>query len=227
MVTSAFSFGFIPKDLNHTIITLVPKIQSPKYMYFLRPISLCCTLYKVISKVIVSRIRPYLKQWISPNQVSFVPGRHISDNVMITYEILHKCRMTKGHKGYLVWKIDLSKAYDKLNWDFILQVPYELQIPPLLSKLIMSCVSSTSFQVILNGDLSETFYAGRGVRQGDPVPLHFCFVYGKVSHLIQVATDLGLWKPIKSSQTGPRVSHLFFADDLILFAEASTEQASV
>lgn len=169
LITDAFSSGVIPKGWNHTLLTLVPKTQSPKDMNLFRPISLCCTLYKVISKVIVSRIRPFLKKWISPDQVSFVPGRHISDNIMITQEILHKCRMTKGNKGNLVWKIDLSKAYDKLNWDFIPQVLYELKIPPLLSKFIMSCVSSASFQVILNGDLSEEFCAGRGVRQGDPL----------------------------------------------------------
>lgn len=99
----------------------------------------------MVSKVIVSRLRPFLKHWISPNQVSFVPGRHILDNIMITQEILHKCRISKEKKGYMVRKINLSKAYDKLNWDFIQQVIYELQISPFLSKLIMSYITSSSF----------------------------------------------------------------------------------
>ncbi|XP_061993910.1 uncharacterized protein LOC133711840 [Rosa rugosa] len=228
IVTNAFIEGRIPEGLNHTLITLVPKVQGPKHMHLFRPISLCCTVYKIITKIIVSRIRPFLKKWISPNQVSFVPGRHISDNVMVTQEILHKCRYAKGKKGFLVWKIDLSKAYDKLNWNFINQVLYELQIPDQLTKLIMHCITSPSFQVILNGDLSDKFSAGRGVRQGDPLsPYIFVLCMEKLSHLIHSATEVGQWKPIQSSQSGPLVSHLFFADDIILFAEASTTQAKV
>lgn len=228
LVSTAFSTGTIPEGLNHTLITLVPKIQSPKHMHLFRPISLCCTVYKVITKIIVSRIRPYLIKWISPNQASYVPGRHIADNIMITQEILHKCRVTHGNKGFLVWKIDLSKAYDKLNWNFIEQVLYELQLPPLLTKLIMHCISSASFQITINGDLSDKFCAGRGIRQGDPLsPYIFVLCMEKLSHLIQSAIEVGEWKPIKSSMNGPYVSHLFFADDLILFAEASTQQAKV
>jgi hypothetical protein len=102
LVTSAFSSGCIPKGLNHSLLTLIPKTHSPKHMHLFRPISLCCTIYKVITKVIVARIRPFLQQWISPNQVSYVPGRNISDNIMITQEILHKCKITKGEKSFLV-----------------------------------------------------------------------------------------------------------------------------
>lgn len=100
----------IPQGLNHILITLVPKIQSPKYMYLFWPISLCSTLYKIIIKIIVSRIRPFLRQWIRPCQVSFVPDRHMSYNILITREILHKkCRYTNGKKGYMVWKLIYQK----------------------------------------------------------------------------------------------------------------------
>ncbi|XP_062007342.1 uncharacterized protein LOC133724594 [Rosa rugosa] len=218
----------IPDGLNDTLITLVPKTESPKHMHLFRPISLCSTLYKIISKIIVARIRPILTSWISPNQVSFVPGRHISDNILITQEILHKCRTTKGKKGFMVWKIDLSKAYDKLRWSFIHQVLTELMIPDSLTKLIMHCITSTTFQVIVNGDLSSKLSAGRGVRQGDPLsPYIFVLCMENLSHLIQSAVEVGQWKPIQSSKSGPFVSHLFFADDLILFAEASTTQTRV
>ncbi|KAL6202861.1 hypothetical protein ACLB2K_026565 [Fragaria x ananassa] len=119
VVKQAFSSGIIPAGLNHTLITLVPKISAPKHMHLFRPISLCCTVYKIISKIIVDRIRPMLKKWISPNQVSFVPGRQISDNIMIAQEILHKCKNAKGTKGFMAWKVDLSKAYDRLNWNLL------------------------------------------------------------------------------------------------------------
>lgn len=145
----------------------------------------------MITKVIVARIRPFLQKWISPNQVSFVPGRHISDNIMVTQEILHKCRLAKGEKGFIIWKIDLSKAYDKLNWGFIDQVLCELKIPFPLSKLIMSCISSASFQIILNGNLSDKFSSGSGIRQGDPLsPYIFVLCMEKLSHLIQSAIEV-------------------------------------
>lgn len=128
----------------------------------------------------------------------------------------------------LFGKFDLSKAYDKLNWCFIEQVLWELMIPPLLAKLIMSCVTSASFQVIFNGDLSNKFSSGSGIRQGDPIsPYIFVLCMEKLSHIIQSAIDVGQWKPIRSSQVGPMVSHIFFADDIILFVEASTGQTKV
>lgn len=113
----------------------------------------------MISKVIVARLRPLLGKLVSSNQVSFVPGRHISDNIMIAQEMLHKYRLSKGNKGFMIWKVDLSKAYDKLSWQFIEKVLYEIQLPNNLIKLIMSCVTSTTFQVILDGDLSDSFSA--------------------------------------------------------------------
>ncbi|XP_061998979.1 uncharacterized protein LOC133716290 [Rosa rugosa] len=127
--------------LNHTIISLIPKIDGPQHMANFQPISLCTTIYKVISKIIVARIRPLMQHLISPNQV------------------------------------DLSKAYDRLRWDFIEMVLYEAQFPQSL-----------------------------------------------LSHLIQSNVDIGSWKPVKASQSGPKISHLFFADDLMLFAEASSIQ---
>ncbi|KAL6208769.1 hypothetical protein ACLB2K_019714 [Fragaria x ananassa] len=227
-VTQAFSSGVIPSNLNHTLITLVPKIPSPQHMQFFRPISLCCTVYKVISKIIVDRIRPLLRKWISPNQVSFVPGRHISDNIMIAQELLHKCKNSKGKKGFMAWKIDLSKAYDKLSWKFIEQVLGEVKIPANFVKLIMSCISTASYQIIVNGELSQSFTGSRGIRQGDPLsPYLFVLCMEKLSHIIQSAVDMGYWKPFRASQSGPFVSHLFFADDLILFAEASASQANI
>ncbi|KAL6138042.1 hypothetical protein ACLB2K_063330 [Fragaria x ananassa] len=228
VVTQAFSSGSVPPSLNHTLITLVPKFPSPQDMQFFRPISLCCTVYKIISKIFVDRVRPLLRKWISPNQVSFVPGRHISDNIMIAQELLHKCKNSKGVKGFMAWKVDLSKAYDKLNWNFIEQVLNEVKLPTNFVKIIMSCVSTASYQIIVNGELSNSFSGSRGIRQGDPLsPYLFVLCMEKLSHSIQNAVEMGHWKPIQSSYSSPRSSHLFFADDWILFSEASSTQATV
>lgn len=87
----------------------------------------------MISKIIVARLRTLLGKLVSPNQVSFIPGRHISDNIMIAQEMLHKCRQSRGNKGFMIWKVDLSKAYEKLSWSFIGRV--DIQVWPADSLL--------------------------------------------------------------------------------------------
>ncbi|KAL5773508.1 hypothetical protein ACOSP7_013099 [Xanthoceras sorbifolium] len=184
----------------------------------LRPISLCNTIYKVVSKVIIQRLRPLLPLLVSPNQVAFIPGRHIQDNVVIAQEVLHKLKIMRGKKGYLAWKIDLAKAYDKLQWSFICRVLEEVGIKGSFRDLIMSCITSVDYKVIMNGEVTESFSPSCGIRQGDPIsPYIFVIRMEKLSHIINCKVVDNSWKAIKVSKGGPEISHLFFADDLILF----------
>ncbi|KAK0586151.1 hypothetical protein LWI29_001876 [Acer saccharum] len=92
----------------------------------------------------------------------------------------------------------------------------------------MSCVSSVQFKVLVNGEASDSFRPKCGIRQGDPLsPYLFVLCMEKLSHIIQLKITEGLWKPVKISRGGPAISHLFFADDLILFGQASVKQAQV
>lgn len=104
-----------------SVITLVPKVESPISMVHFCLISLCSTLYKVVSKIIVARLRPILPDLLSPNQVSSILGCHFTDNIIIAQELIHKFKISKGKKGFMIflWKIDLSKAYDGLNLNFV------------------------------------------------------------------------------------------------------------
>lgn len=83
-----------------------------------------------------------MSKLISPNQVSFMPGRHITDNILIAQELMHKFQTSKGKKGFMAWKINLSKAYDRLNWNFIKYVITKVGLPPNLIHLIMACIST-------------------------------------------------------------------------------------
>lgn len=169
-----------------------------------------------------------MQQLINPNQVSYVSRRHITDNIMIAQEMLFKFKRSSGFSGFFAWKVDLSKAYDRLRWSFIEQVLYEAKFPSKLGKLIMNCITSISFQICFNGELTTSFKAQRGIRQGDPLSLYiFVLCMEKLSHLINSAVNMRYWKLVKASQSGPKISHLFFANDLRLFVEASKHQASI
>ena len=98
---------------------MIPKIQGPETLGNYRPISLCNTVYKVVTKIIVARLRPILDKLISPLQTAFVPGRKGIDNVIIAQEIIHSLGKKRGKTGYMALKIDLEMAYDKLEWGFI------------------------------------------------------------------------------------------------------------
>lgn len=115
-----FELGGIPDGLNDTHIVLIPKKKSTSHMGDLRPILLCNVLYKVGSKVLADRMKVVLNSVISDSQSAFIPGRLISDNIMISFEVMHYLkRKTSGNMGYMALKLDMSKAYDRVEWSFL------------------------------------------------------------------------------------------------------------
>ncbi|GMI93153.1 hypothetical protein HRI_002984600 [Hibiscus trionum] len=137
-------------------------------------------------------------------------------------------RKKKGKIGWMALKIDLEKAYDIFEWKFVHETLVELNIPIALINLIMHCVTSVSTQVLWNGSVFETFNPSRGIRQGDLLsPYLFVLCMERPTHAIQGGIELGAWKPIKLSRNEPQLSHLFFANDLVIFAETSLEQVDM
>ena len=140
-IKEVFTHGVVPSYLNETLIALLPKCQNPESLDNYRPISLCNSIYKVISKIIVARIRPHLSNLISPVQATFVPGRRGTNNVCIAQELLHTLdNKKKGRVGYMAIKLDLKKAYDRLEWNFEHRILEAFRFPPKLTKIIMSCI---------------------------------------------------------------------------------------
>ncbi|KAK9993463.1 hypothetical protein SO802_023166 [Lithocarpus litseifolius] len=119
-------------DINHTNIVLIPKVKNPERMSQFRPISLCNVIYKIISKVLANRLKQVLPQIISPTQSAFVLGRLITDNVLVAYETLHTMHSRKkGKKGYMALKLDISKAYDRVEWHFLHRIMEKLGFPAI------------------------------------------------------------------------------------------------
>ncbi|KAK2642274.1 hypothetical protein Ddye_024037 [Dipteronia dyeriana] len=157
LVSECFGGDWVPSDVNSTLISLIQKVPSPNNLTQFRPISLCNTSYKIINKILVQRLRGFLPDLISPNQVAFVSGRQIQDNIVMAQEVLHKFKTMRGKRGYIAWKIDLAKAYDKLQWGFMKRVLEEVGIVVELNNLFMSCISNVNYKVIVSGDMTRDF----------------------------------------------------------------------
>ncbi|CAN6559066.1 unnamed protein product [Malus baccata var. baccata] len=212
-----------PCKLNSTHIVLIPKVQNPETVTQFRPISLCNYSYKVLSKVLVNRLKPIMPTLISSSQNAFVAGRQIQDNIGIAHELCHflKVRKTKS-KFELGIKLDMQKAYDRVEWDFLEAVMERMGFSDIWRKLIMGCVTSVNFAVILNRMPGNKFAPSRGLRQGDPLsPFLFLLVGEVLSRLIQDAIDKRMLKGVKMNVGGPVISHILFADDTLIFLKAN------
>nr|GEV34889.1 putative ribonuclease H protein At1g65750 family [Tanacetum cinerariifolium] len=163
---------------------------------------------------------------ISPTQGAFVPSQQITDNIVIVQEALHSMRQKRGEKGYMAIKIVLAKAYDRLYWDFIRDTLLEMKIPQLLLEIIILCVTTPSMKILWNGEPTDAFRPSKGIRQGDPLSLYlFVMCMERFNHVIEEAVDHGQWKLIYYNRGRPKLTNLFFVDDIILFAEATSDQA--
>lgn len=143
-------------------------------------------------------------------------------------EVIHTMKRKQGIKGFMAIKIDFEKAYDRLRWKFIRDTLLQMNLPILLVETIMECVCSASMRVLWNGEPSASFKPSQGIRQGGPLsPYLFVMCMERLYQRIEEAIIANKWKPIHASRNGPSLSNLFFADDIVLFAEATTEQAQV
>ncbi|CAM8884344.1 unnamed protein product [Rhodiola kirilowii] len=217
--------GVLDPAVNETLITLVPKVRNPVCFNDFRPISLVNVAMKIISKAMANRLKRVLPQLISVNQSAFIPGRLISDNILLAHELMHfiKTRQAGGAE-YCSIKLDMRKAYDRVDWNFLEQMQLRLGFPIEWVEKVMKCVKSVSYRVRVNGLISDKFCPERGLRQGDPIsPYLFVICTDWLARRLEEQQEQGLIRGVRVSRTAPMISNLMFADDSILFVRAEVD----
>lgn len=155
---------------NKTTIVLIPKVKDPRRITEFSPISLCNVIYKLISKVLANRLKVVLPDIISSSQSAFVPGRMITDNVLLAYELTHHMQNWKGGQdGLVAVKLDMRKAYDRVEWSFLERMMLRMPFTAPWVQMIMKCVRSVSYRVKVNRKFTDPFVSRRCLRQGDPL----------------------------------------------------------
>lgn len=225
-IRSFFERNTLPRCINATIIALVPKVENPAGMDDYRPISCCNVIYKCISKIMATRLKTILADIVNPSQSAFVPGRQISDNILLTQELMHNYHLDRG-PARCALKVDLRKAFDTISWDFIIRGLQAIGTPDCMVGWIKACISSATFSVSLNGELHGFFPSSRGLRQGDPLsPYLFVLGIEGLGGLLKTAS-LGAQFRFHWRCKQNAITHLTLADDLMIFSHADLASVKI
>ncbi|XP_016700008.1 uncharacterized protein [Gossypium hirsutum] len=164
--------------INDTLMVMILKINNPCEMTNFRAISLCRFIYKIISKFLANRLKVVLPFCITQNQSTFIPGRMIHNNVLVAHELMNYLRSPKNspNKGCVI-KLDMSKAYDRVEWSFIKKVMLKMGFSRDWIKKIMNCVSTVRYRAKCNMNLTDIIVPENGFCQGDPLSPYFFFVW--------------------------------------------------
>ena len=230
-ILTCLNTGSIPPSINRTFITLIPKIKSLVRVsdYPPPPIALCNILYKLISKVLANRLKKILPCIISESQSAFQSSKAITNNILVAFETLHHMKNQKSKKGgFMAMKLDMSKAYDRVEWIYLVRIMEKLGFCEKWVSLVLECISTISYSILVNGELRGDIRPSRGLRQGDPLsPYLFLLCSEGLNRMLQRAVaDDGI-RGFSLCKRGPKISHLFFADDSLLFCRASLSDLQV
>ncbi|CAN0857964.1 Transposon TX1 uncharacterized 149 kDa protein [Linum grandiflorum] len=221
-----FESGKMPNGWNDTHIATIPKVPNPESMSQFRPISCCNFNYKIISKIMANRLKPWIPNLVSEMQAAFTGGRMIQDNVIIVHEVLHQFKIRKkGKKCDMMIKLDMRKAYDLVDWDCLDFLLRAYGFSTSWCKWVQECIRTVRFLVLFNGAPSQPFCPTRGIRQGDPLsPFLFILMSNALSFLVERGMGNGSLHGIRLRPHCPIISHCLFADDTVIFGTATVSE---
>jgi ribonuclease HI len=220
-VLEFFTKSWILPGFNSNIIALIPKSAEATSIAHYRPIAMANFKFKVISKILADRLAAILPSIISEEQKGFIHDRNIKDCLCTASEaanLLHN----KTFGGNLALQIDITKAFDTLNWNFLLKVLKFFGFNDIFINWIHVILKSAYLSVSINGRAHGYFNCTRGVRQGDPLsPLLFCIAEDVLSRSITKLVTDGVLNQIKGTRNVMVPSHSFYADDLMIFCKGT------
>ena len=142
----------VSEKLNHTHLILIPKVPYPETIEQFRPIELCNFSYKVIARIITHCMRAILGSIVDDSQSAFVPKRLTADDILIAHELMHFLkRRKKGKVIYRAMKLDMYKAYNRIEWSFLGKILVTLGFSVKWTSLIMECISTVTYSIKVNG----------------------------------------------------------------------------
>jgi len=220
-VSDFYRNGKLTIGINTTFIALIPKVEIPQKLNGFRPISLVGCLYKILSKVLASRLRMVMSSVISETQTAFVKDRQILDGILIANEMVDEARKSK--KELMMLKVDFEKAFDSVDWGYLDTIMYKMGFPVLGRKWIKECVTTATASVLVNGSPTNEFPLHRGLRQGDPLsPFLFLLAAEGLNVMMTSVVDNNLFTRYGIGTSNEvAVSHLQFADDTLLLGANS------
>ncbi|XP_062089172.1 uncharacterized protein LOC133795731 [Humulus lupulus] len=226
VVQDFFATGSMPYEFHSTMISLTPKKDNPSRAVDYRPIACYSTIYKCISKLTCLRLAGVLPSLVNQNQGAFIKGRSLAHNVMILQDLLKNYKR-KTVSPRCTIKIDISKAYDTVNWDFLEALLNAYNLPEKFVRMVMICIRSTTYSITMNGRVQGSFKGEKGLRQGDPLsPLLFVLIMEYLTRRLQLAASQSLFRYHPLCK-GLKLINLCFADDLILFSKGSRQSVLV
>ncbi|XP_050249301.1 uncharacterized protein LOC126696657 [Quercus robur] len=227
-VLSCLNSRSILRSINHTFITLIPKVHNLKRVSDFHPVSFCTVIYKIISKAIANCLKPMLNSIISEIHSAFIADRLITNNILIDFESLHHMKNSySGKKGFMAMKLDMSKAYDRVEWVFLEKILLKTGFSDTWVALIMECITTVSYSILVNGEPNGVIVPSRGLRQGDPLsPYLFLFCAEGLNALLRNAADEGVINGFSLCRNGSKLTHMFFADDCLIFCRSTLEECN-
>ncbi|XP_022020173.1 uncharacterized protein LOC110920261 [Helianthus annuus] len=210
-----FELGTISKECSTSFITLIAKTKVPVGLKDYRPINLIGVISKIISKVIAARIKKVIGKVISNSQSAFIKERFILDGPLVLNEIIGWVK--KNRKQVFLLKIDFEKAYDNVNWEFLLSIMSQMGFPSRWCMWVRGILQSARSAVLVNGSPTFEFQCHKGLRQGDPLsPFLFLVVMEALACMISKACRIGEFEGVRIYNGGPIVSHMLYADDALI-----------
>jgi hypothetical protein len=205
---------------NSTFLVLIPKDSNPSNFTRFRPISLCNSSYKILTKIIANRLNPLLAKLISENQTSFLRDKQITDNIILVQEAIHSSKKTKTPR--MVVKLDMANAFDRVKHNFLLSFLKAYGFSENFNSWIKACISDPWISSLLNGRQTKFFKSSRGLRHGYPLsPSLYILLADSLNRKLEVERRTGKLPDLHIARGVKKINHSQFTDDTLLLGAAT------